>query len=47
MKTKNGKEDAIINKGLTMALECDQKAKEKGKIERDKIDVILDCVLGI
>ena len=29
MKTKNGNDDAIINKGLKMALKCDQEAKEE------------------
>ena len=29
MKTKNGDDDKIINKGLTMSLECDQQEKEE------------------
>ena len=29
VETKNGNDDGIINKGLTMVSECDQKAKEE------------------
>ena len=29
VKTKNGNDNAILNKGLTMVLECDQKVKEE------------------
>ena len=45
VKIKTGDDDATMNEGLTMVLECDKKAKvERIFFLREK-QVILDCML--